>query len=500
MDYEGEDGSVSGTAGEDGEDDIPGFLPDIEFEVKYITIEYSLHEREWWLARRFAFEGEARVGRWIGVPFLIETTLTGYSVNPVEPELARDAMEEEGWRSGSAQRERRGEGQVGEEIDSVISMVPPLDSLDASGLLGELDELEMGAVVFDEAEIDRIRRDLELIVGQVQVSYRPSFDYGFDNGLWRFNRVEGLSLGLRGGMPIAPLVEASATGRIGVADWQPRGEVRVERALDESSLHWAAYRRLSGASDFDDPLDGPSSVKALFIGRDRGQFYDAYGTEVGSSWLGRSIGVQMRIFVEEHQAVEPETSFHLFKPITEDRAADNITADEGRIGGMEVSLRWSRGTDPAGLSAWGSLVGEAASGDFEYQRAFATLGTSLPTVLRVASALEFAAGTTWGAPPIQRLHYIGGGGTVRGFAESSLAGEAFWYGRAEVASAFPAFRLAFFGDAGWAGPRDDFTLDDPWVGVGTGASMLDGVVRIDLARGVRRGGAWRLYLYLDGIL
>ncbi len=29
---------------------------------------------------------------------------------------------------------------------------------------------------------------------------------------------------------------------------------------------------------------------------------------------------------------------------------------------------------------------------------------------------------------------------------------------------------------------------------------MDGVVRLDLARGVRRGKIWRLYLYLDGVL
>ncbi len=118
----------------------------------------------------------------------------------------------------------------------------------------------------------------------------------------------------------------------------------------------------------------------------------------------------------------------------------------------------------------------------------------------IASAIEAGAGTSWGGPPVQRLYYLGGGSTVRGFHESALVGDAFWYGRAEVATASPAFRLSLFGDAGWAGPKRAFTFEDPWIGVGAGVSLMDGVVRLDLARGVRRGKIWRLYLYLDGVL
>ena len=137
---------------------------------------------------------------------------------------------------------------------------------------------------------------------------------------------------------------------------------------------------------------------------------------------------------------------------------------------------------------------------FEYQRASVTLGTSLPTVAGITGALEMSAGTSWNGPPVQRRFYLGGGNTLRGFQESELAGEAFWYGRAELATGSPAFRLAVFGDAAWAGPKGGFGFDDPWASVGLGASLMDGVVRLDFARGARRGDRWRLYLYLDGVL
>ena len=466
----------------------------LQFEVQYITIDYLLQEREWWLARRFAFGGEVRIGRWARLPFLIETTLSDYSVNPAEPELTRDAAEAEGWLSGwSAQA---ASGDSGAEPDTVIAMVPPLDSLETTGLLPERGGLEAGAAIGPGGELTRIRRDLESILSGVAVSYRPRLGLGS----WRFNRVEGLSGGASATVPVTARVDATLTGRIGVADRQPRGELSVRRRSDESSMHLAAYRRLADGSDFDDPLDLSSSVKALFSGNDRGQFYDARGAELGLGWTGPGREGGVRIFVEEHRAVEAETSFHLLKPLTKASAPANIGAEEGRLRGIAATFRWSWGTDPAGFSAWGALAGEAAAGVFEYQRASVTLGTSLPTVAGIASALEVGAGTSWNGPPVQRRFYLGGGNTVRGFHESALAGEAFWYGRAELATASPAVRLSVFGDAGWAGPKGGFGFDDPWAGAGVGASLLDGVVRLDLARGVRRGESWRLYLYLDGVL
>ena len=468
----------------------------LEFDVQYITIDYLLQDREWWVARRFAFGGEARVGRWARLPFLIETTLSDYSVNPVEPGLTRDAAAAEGWLSESSTGTASAES--GAEPDTLITMVPPLDSLVTTGLLPDPGRLQAGPAIDPGAELTRIRRDLQSIITDVAVSRRPQL--GLGAGSWRFNRVEGLSAGAAMTVPVTARVNATLTGRIGVADWQPRGEARVGRQTDESSVHLAGYRRLADGSDFDDPLDLSSSVKALFSGNDRGQFYDAYGAELGLGWTKPGREGDVRVFVEEHRAVEAETSFHLLKPFTKASPAANIGAEEGRLKGIAATFRWSWGADPAGLSAWGALAGEAATGAFEYQRASVTLGTSLPAVAHIAGGLEVSAGTSWNGPPVQRRFYFGGGNTLRGFHESELAGEAFWYGRAELAKGSPAFRLAVFGDAGWAGPKGEFGFDDPWAGVGLGASLMDGVVRLDLARGVRRGDRWRAYLYLDGVL
>jgi hypothetical protein len=69
-----------------------------------------------------------------------------------------------------------------------------------------------------------------------------------------------------------------------------------------------------------------------------------------------------------------------------------------------------------------------------------------------------------------------------------------------VGRAAPGARIVVFSDAGWAGTRDDVDLDPPLLSAGVGASFLDGLVRVDLARALREPTGWRVDLYLDGLM
>jgi hemolysin activation/secretion protein len=109
-----------------------------------------------------------------------------------------------------------------------------------------------------------------------------------------------------------------------------------------------------------------------------------------------------------------------------------------------------------------------------------------------------AAGASAGALPAQRLWYLGGAHTVRGHRAGAVAGDAFWLARAELAKGHPLIRPSLFADLGWAGARDRWRDDViPVAGVGVGASTLDGLVRLDLARSTRGGGRWTAYFYFD---
>jgi hypothetical protein len=63
-----------------------------------------------------------------------------------------------------------------------------------------------------------------------------------------------------------------------------------------------------------------------------------------------------------------------------------------------------------------------------------------------------------------------------------------------------AVTLSAFGDAGWAGHRDDFVEGDILYAVGLGGSLLDGLIRMDFSQGLRGPSRFRVDFYLDAIL
>lgn len=127
------------------------------------------------------------------------------------------------------------------------------------------------------------------------------------------------------------------------------------------------------------------------------------------------------------------------------------------------------------------------------------IGTPLP--FRLALGIEAAAGTIEGSViPTQALWRLGGAPTLRGYPGSSLVGERCWRGRAELAWGVPAVRLSAFSDAAWAGPRNRFDTQGALLSAGAGLSVLDSVLRLDLAHGLSAPGGWRLHLHFNGVL
>jgi hypothetical protein len=79
-----------------------------------------------------------------------------------------------------------------------------------------------------------------------------------------------------------------------------------------------------------------------------------------------------------------------------------------------------------------------------------------------------------------------------------MAGNAFWLGRGEVGMSARGVRPSLFYDVGWAGDRRVFdSPGTPMQGAGVGASLLDGLVRLDLAKGIRPVSGWRAELYIE---
>ena len=112
-----------------------------------------------------------------------------------------------------------------------------------------------------------------------------------------------------------------------------------------------------------------------------------------------------------------------------------------------------------------------------------------------------AGGTSAGVLPLQRNWFLGGSPTVRGLRPGTAVGNAFWLARAEVAHGLGVIRPVVFGDIGWAGDRTAWgEIGNPLSGVGAGFSMMDGLIRFDVARGLQPAGQrqWRVDMYVEG--
>ncbi len=163
-------------------------------------------------------------------------------------------------------------------------------------------------------------------------------------------------------------------------------------------------------------------------------------------------------------------------------------------------LLWQAGVDPGTGVLSGRALGEVGWGDFDYRRLRGSVAATRSLFLGLAGAVEVGAGATWGDAPVQRHFYIGGSRTLRGFRTGELSGPSFWFARAEVSSDFPGARIGLFGDLGKLAPRRELDFRDPLATIGVGASFLDGLFRMDLARILRGGNEFRFHVYLDGLL
>lgn len=512
-------------------DGVPGFF-NVHARVRYITIEYGYYENRWWLPRLVAIDAVANVGSLLDTPFRLERSYTDYRVTggtPPDPESTfRPAGSDrvpDSPTNLAAQRERKDsiDALVTACIDSIVSdrgsaravkqrcrrmvrsattnlsVIVPDDTLQLlnDAALGE-PILQMGDIV-DRDELKQLADAIDALPGrpwESTVKLPASASALLSHA--RYNRVEGLSLGATAGVDFGKL-QLNGLGRIGLADGVPRGELTLQRLSGDTRLALTGYRRLVATNPANRPLGAVNSTMSLLAGRDDGDYYRSRGVEltagdIASGWWSG------RVWAERQQSAEVEATASLPRLWGSDnRFRPNFSADKASQYGASLTLRGNRVVSPA-FTFGGEMNLEQHGGDFGFARGSVSLSTWFTPAGPVAAAVTIAAGTSRGDVPTQGNYFLGGVGTLRGYAGGVIAGESFWRARLEVGTSLPAARLVAFGDAGWAGPRDRFSSGQPRIGAGVGASFLDGLFRIDLARALREPTGWRLELELGGLM
>jgi hypothetical protein len=345
---------------------------------------------------------------------------------------------------------------------------------------------EPGEELFGGAELDQLRNALGFSLQPGWAPQKPTIHYGLD--LTRYNRVEGFSTAVSVTEEFGKGYRAGIVPRFSLADAQFNGELFASRSNGRRQLQLGVYRRLDASNDFGDPLAFGSSLNAVLFGLDEGFYYRSWGGELTSSNVGGG-GFTWRLFGEQHRNAKVETQFSLANAMNDVEFLPNIQATRGTIGGAEIRYSRTFGVNPDGWRLLTDTRAEAAAGTFDYARGAFDATVSRGLGGGFAAALTGSAGTSGGTLPPQRAWFIGGAHTVRGQRPSltlpGLVGNSYWLGRAELGKQFTVVRPSLFGDIGWAGDRSAWSHPGrPVSGAGIGASILDGLFRMDVSRGI----------------
>jgi len=438
---------------------LPGMLPlpptILRAEVDRITVRHRLAGGRWWLPAQVSASG--RRGVVAGIESVLEATWTVEELQPLD-----------------------GEGRV-----------PPAgEARQAPG--GREDDLAS----LPEADLRTT---------------------GPGRGLWiptwslapvRYNRVEGLSVGATVEVDPGPHRQWTLTARIGVPSQAV--DVGLEGFWGDQDGGWRVrlFRELRSMNDWDDPFGLPTSAVHLVLGSSLSEYLRATGLSLAREGGGRGGSPHWRLegFHEDQGPVDKATGFFLLQGLTGDSVGDLIQADPGRVTGLRGRLGGYRGADPSRWILAGEMRGEIGRGDASYQRLTAVGSVRRPLGSRLDAGLEIGGGYAWGEDvPVQRTFLLGGDRTVRAFEMNQHIADSYARVRAELAGGWPALRPVLFTDAGWlsslrdppeAGPVEQ---EEVLLSAGGGLSVLDGIMRFELARALRGGDAWSVHVYFDGV-
>jgi hypothetical protein len=522
------------------QDEIPiwvkPLISPMRAQISAFAVEYGLYQGRFWLPRLRSAEGDAQVS-FMHVPFKLEQSFKFASVNATDslpqiqiaaaPQAPPDSLSEsdrEKWRDSAraVRRERRraerdsvrqglkSDPQSCENPDSTrlytrraygggdlkIAVRVPCDvaKLEHSPDLPK-SIYDDGEEIFGSKERDALIKEALAMGAQPPFSLGaipPTFKWGLE--YTRFNRVEGFSTGALIEQPLGAGYTASLFGRIGHADGEPNGELTLSRSNLITTIRGRVYNRLVSAGDWGNPLSFGSSVSGFLFGRDEGFYYRASGVELERE--SASTLFSWRLFAERQRTAAVENDFSLGP-----KFIPNIVARTGQYAGVSARSIASKGLDPQGFRTFLDLRLESAMSDSAssvYGRGAGDL-TFTQGVGHAAAALTLSAGGSAGVLPAQRRWYLGGTHTVRGQRpDTAQSGNAYWLGRLEFAASMSGVRPILFGDVGWVGERTAWRqVGRPMNGVGIGASVLDGLIRADLARGLYPQRRMRFDLYVE---
>lgn len=509
---------------------VKGIMTPMKADITGITVEFGLYNQRFWLPRTQAMEGYAQAS-FLRVPLTFEQKFTYESVNgldsvPKPPPILRnpvvalrDSLRKAGVDSlvrdslvRIARRERAKEIVKERELQCATTGMKTSSTTQNNGSLRVVTKVpcdstklanspDLPASIYDKnedlfgvAERESLIKSLSLGLQSGWGPQLPTLEYGLAQT--RYNRVEGLSTGIMATSALGKGFSASLSARGSYADQQLNGEAALWRSNGRTTIRGAVYRRLQASDDWGNPLSFGASMSSLLYARDEGAYYRSWGGELTGTPVTPG-SLEWRLFGEQQWGDSLHSRWTLFGGGNDPRFIANPVAGRVTIAGGSLRIRPQWGLNPDGVRLMTDFRIEAAAGDSVYGRGLFDV-TGMAPVGPLMTALTLSGGAAAGGVPLQRRFYLGGLQSVRGQTALTAAGNAFWLVRGEVGDRNTGARTVLFGDIGWAGQRADWNRPGrPLSGVGVGQSFLDGLIRIDLARGLWPTKQWRLDLHLD---
>ena len=457
---------------------VNGALPRLRLDISTVVAEYEFREMRHWLLRSVTWRGDMGVMEGVtassfaplSFPLIADWTLEvedirerGAGATPGTPATAAAALRL--WRQeGDSISAALEEAEPGEMVT-----ITPADreALVESDLLPPTVWEEDGAV--DDAAIGRIAAELAAIgVGNRGESAEggeraeaPSpwlFDPpGTTLRLLRYNPVEGMSLGTRLQRDLG-WGRAALTARVGTEGVAPDVDLTLQRTHPGHTMLLSFYRSLrSGAPGQGAGTPGP------YVTGDAAGFHWSHGAALRFlPRVGERNWLSLRLFAEQDAEIQTDVR-------------------RNRVG-TAVSWRpWWGGQRPGSIGVGGRVGVRASAGDNPHVRAIVEGALVIPLSSRLLLGMKAGTARVWGDPAPYHLWHTGTSGHwLRGHARS-VGGSRLHMARIDLQRRIGFLRLSVFGDWASAGGQDYYA-------VGAGLVLMDGLIRVDLARGLRWGG------------
>ena len=457
-------------------------------------LEYSLHDNLYWMPYRqvLTITAEIDILLRVALPARVITTFSEYAINTDAPivfdvplDAWTDSTEERrycprcGEDNGRRNAETVGYARTGSWDQGRWEMVlPPADSLDAYAWR---DSLSLTVDAATEAHLRQSVADLARMKEELppDLLLRRRFGLAWETAadIARFNRVQGVSLGLGFNLrPRIPFTTVTLSGRFGFSDTRVTGSVLWRRDAPSGQFEGRVFHHVVEAEPWTRGQSIGNTLNAAFAAHDDADYYLATGVGIAfMPYHGSLADVELRVGAERHGSMDAVASSGL-NDILGGSGVFPVNPPIAPGDYLRASIRPTRrfGWTKLTLGVEG-LVSDSLSGG----RGWLSLEVPFRALAR-SGTLTLRTGYAVGDSLPQLEFRAGGPFTVRGYDYGYRRGAGGWSAQLDWALRrrgwlWTPVVFADVGDTYRSGPFK------PLVGVGGGVSFLGGIARVNAA-------------------